>query len=274
MNVQLSIQEILKDERTARGLTLAQVAEETGVSVSALSNYENTELNATNFSPFALARLAEFYGLSMDYLFGLSDSKKYPNDSLQKLHLNDDAIELLREGKFNHRLLCELLCHPAFALLMADLEIYVDGMVAAQIRQHNSLMETMRKMIIETYHPEEDSTLRALEAVQISEEDYCVHKLHEDIGQIARDLKEAHRGDPTSASETPVIQELKEQIEYMANLEGSQTEAALIYICKTLGVNYSKLSDEDKYCLIRIANSSNLKNRIPKRGKSSPKKKS
>ena len=274
MNVQLSIQEILKDERTARGLTLAQVAEETGVSVSALSNYENTELDATNFSPFSLSRLAKFYGLSMDYLFGLSDSKKYPNENLQDLHLNDEAIDLLREGKFNHRLLCELLCHPAFALLMADLEIYVDGMVAAQIQNLNALMETMRKTIIETYHPEEDNTLRALEAVQISEEDYCVHKLHEDIGQIARDLKEAHGGDPTSASEAPVVQELKEQIEYMANLEGSQTEAALIYICKTLGVNYSKLSDEDKYCLIRIAGTSNLKNRIPKRGKSSPKKKS
>ena len=56
-----------------------------------------------------MVELAKFYGVSTDYLLGLTEQKNHPNTELDALHLGDDAIDVLKTGKFNHRLLSELI---------------------------------------------------------------------------------------------------------------------------------------------------------------------
>ena len=100
-------------------LTLEQLAEQTGLSKSALGKYETDDYK--DISPFAIATLADFYGVSTDYLMGLTENKNHPNTELQSLHLSDDMVELLSSGKINNRLLCELATHPNFRRLMIDM---------------------------------------------------------------------------------------------------------------------------------------------------------
>ena len=91
MHTKLSIPERLKDLRVVdKHLTLEQLAEQTGLSKSALSKYESDDYK--DISPFAIATLAEFYGVSTDYLMGLTDNKEVPNANVQSLHLNDEMI--------------------------------------------------------------------------------------------------------------------------------------------------------------------------------------
>ena len=105
--------ERLKDLRVVdKHLTLEQLAEQTGLSKSALGKYETDDYK--DISPFAIATLADFYGVSTDYLMGLTENKNHPNTELQSLHLSDDMVELLSSGKINNRLLCELATHPNF----------------------------------------------------------------------------------------------------------------------------------------------------------------
>ena len=105
--------ERLKDLRVVdKHLTLEQLAEQTGLSKSALGKYETDDYK--DISPFAIATLADFYGVSTDYLMGLTENKNHPNTELQSLHLSDDMVELLSSGKINNRLLCELATHPEF----------------------------------------------------------------------------------------------------------------------------------------------------------------
>ena len=70
MYLKLTIQERLKDLRVEKGLTLEQLAEQTGISKSALGKYETEEYK--DMSPFNLATLAKFYGVATDYLLGLT----------------------------------------------------------------------------------------------------------------------------------------------------------------------------------------------------------
>ena len=120
MYTKLTIPERLKDLRVVdKHLTLEQLAEQTGLSKSALGKYESDDYK--DISPFAIATLAEFYGVSTDYLMGLSENKNHPNTELQALHLSDDMVELLSSGKINNRLLCELATHPNFQQLMGNL---------------------------------------------------------------------------------------------------------------------------------------------------------
>lgn len=72
MNAKLTIQERLKDLRVNdRGLTLEQLAEATGLARSTLGNYEANDYK--DISPFNIAILARFYGVSTDYLLGLAE---------------------------------------------------------------------------------------------------------------------------------------------------------------------------------------------------------
>ena len=73
MYIKLTLQEKLKDERTSRHMTLAELEKATGIAKATLGKYESD--NCTDISPFNLAKLAEYYGLSMDYLMGLTENK-------------------------------------------------------------------------------------------------------------------------------------------------------------------------------------------------------
>ena len=75
--MELSIHERLKDLRVERGLTLEQLAEQTHLSKSALGSYEAEDFKDN--SHYALIKLAKFYGVTVDYLLGVAETKSHPN---------------------------------------------------------------------------------------------------------------------------------------------------------------------------------------------------
>ena len=135
MYTKLSIPERLKDLRVVdKHLTLEQLAEQTGLSKSALGKYESDDYK--DISPFAIATLAKFYGVSTDYLMGVSENKNHPNTELQALHLSDAMVELLSSGKINNRLLCELVQENDFYshILHDDLDSIVRDIREAHLK--------------------------------------------------------------------------------------------------------------------------------------------
>ena len=50
---------------------------------------------------YALIKLAKFYGVTADYLLGLSETKDHPNADLADLRLSDDMIELQAGRQFS-----------------------------------------------------------------------------------------------------------------------------------------------------------------------------
>ena len=77
----LSIQERLKDLRVERGLTLGQLAEQTGLSKVCAGQLRNGRLQG--HQPLCPIRLAKFYGVTADYLLGLSEMKNHQTPILQ-----------------------------------------------------------------------------------------------------------------------------------------------------------------------------------------------
>ena len=191
MNIKLTIPERLKDLRTECGLTLEQLSEATGISRAALGKYEADDFK--DISPFSIAALAKFYGVSADYLMGLTETKNHPNTELEALHLGDGAIEVLKNGQFNHRLLSELICHKDFQRLMLDAEIYVDRIADMRINDMNAVLETVRQMVLAKREDSaNDLYLRTLELSQVSEEEYFGHVVADSLTGILRDIREAH----------------------------------------------------------------------------------
>ena len=206
--MELSIQERLKDLRVERGLTLEQLAEQTHLSKSALGSYEGDNLK--DISHYALIKLAKFYGVTADYLLGLSETKNHPNADLADLRLSDDMIDLLKNGRIDTALFCELATHRDFVKLLADIEIYVNGVAAGQIQNLNAWVDVARAEIMEKYQPgEHDKTAYLLKASHVQEGEYFSRRVHDDIDGIMEDIKEAHRGRAESAPKNSVVSLLK-----------------------------------------------------------------
>ena len=200
MQPKLTVQERLKDLRVVDfKLTLEELAERTGLSRAALGKYEADE-TAKDISPFAILTLAKFYGVSTDYLLGLTENKNHPNTELNALHLSDDAITVLATGDFNHRLLSEMICHKDFQRMMLDAEIYVDRIADMRITNMNAAMEAVRQSVIKKKgNDQEDLYLRTLDLAQVQEDEYFGHVISKDLIGILRDIRDTHRKDATTA---------------------------------------------------------------------------
>ena len=162
-------------------------------------------------------------------------------------------VALLKSGRINNRLLCELATHKDFIKFLADIEIYVDGIATMQIQNLNALVDTVRHEIIERYRPgEDDPHLKVLQAAHISDDEYFSHMVLDDLNLIIRDIRESHKKDSESAPQTTVADELKENLEAVENFKGSRLEKLAMLYCKQLGINYKNLSEEEFRWLIRI----------------------
>ena len=100
MKTQLSIQERLKDLRVEKGLTLEQLSQQTKIPASTLGSYESDDYKEIPHRN--IFDLAKFYGVSADYLLGMTENRQLDNISISELHLSDDTLSLLKDQKSTH----------------------------------------------------------------------------------------------------------------------------------------------------------------------------
>ena len=267
MYTKLSIPERLKDLRVERDLTLEQLAEQTGLSRSALGKYETDDYK--DISPFAIAELAKFYGVSTDYLLGLTGMKNHPNADLHNLHLSDDMIDLLKSGILNHRLLCEMVTHKSFQRFLVDAEIYVDRIADMRVNDMNTYLTAARKKVLAKKHLDENSLyVRTLELAQVDEDAYYSRVIAQDLAAILKDIREDHKTDPTTADTDSPVADMQKQLEEVLHYEGSDDEKkARLYLAQ-LRISYDKLTPEQFVTLIDILKLSDyMKSPYNQRGK-------
>ena len=143
MHTRLTIPEQLKDLRVAeKRMSLQELSDATGIPSSTLGNYEKDE--NVDISLGNLLTLADFYHVSTDYLLCRTELREHTNKSVSDLHLNDDAVQILTDEKYNPRLLSELLSHESFHKFMTDLEIYIDSFNDKGIQIANAFLDVMR----------------------------------------------------------------------------------------------------------------------------------
>lgn len=250
MKCKITLQERLKDLRVAHNLNLEELAKLTGISKSALGNYENNDYKEINHGN--LVTLAQFYNVSTDYLLCLTENKNHPNTDLTNLHLSDDMIYLLLSGSINNRLLCEIATHDKFKELMADTEIFIDGIATKCFNYINDYLEDVRTEIINR-HPniDEDIPLRTLSASQIREEDFFCHITHKTWDTILKDIRKNHEQDIDSISEDDDTLSLQKIRQIMIS-SGNNIDKFIKIFCNSFQLKYKKLSEDEKEFLRKL----------------------
>jgi len=238
MKCKLSIQEKLKDLRIEKGLSLQELAEQTGISRASLGNYETDDYK--EISHKAIVTLAYFYGVTSDYLLGLTENREQHRFPVDDLGLDDETVELLKSGKPNVRLICEMIKHPEFINFLSDMEIYVDNLAGMQFRNINKMIEQTRVRLQNKGISDEDHYMKTLQAATISEDNYFNNLLGNDIVRIAKDIRDAHnKGAETGEATTPV-DDILDSFEELKTADNA-TQAQMVMYSKLLKINFTKM---------------------------------
>lgn len=251
MKESTTIQERLWDLRKERGLNLEELAEATGISKSALATFESDEYKEINHGN--LLKLAKFYGVSTDYILCLTENRDPAGTELNELHLTDEMVDLLKSGRINNRLLCEIATNEDFLSLMTDTEIFVDGIATKRFRDMNAVLAITHSEILAQYQPvEEDLPLQTLKASQIQEEDYFCHVTHRSWDRIIRDIRKKHVDDTDSESDTSDWIEMIENIHKVRKIPGTYLDVFCAALCSGLKIPYEKLTELERNTLRNI----------------------
>lgn len=71
------------------------------------------------------------------------------------LRINNDAVKILQDGKYNPMLLSEILTSDNFLRFMVDAEIYVDGNVTTQFHTLNKMVDVQRMLFVKKLCPDD-----------------------------------------------------------------------------------------------------------------------
>ena len=87
----------IKELRKAKGVTVKELAETLGIAQSMLTNYENGSSTPRDQSVWE--KLAEYFGVSVSYLMGLTDSLVFSQDWDKGWHPEIITIDVERVQK-------------------------------------------------------------------------------------------------------------------------------------------------------------------------------
>ena len=265
MKNQYTIQEKLCDLRRDHKYKLEYVAEAIQVSTATLSKYENKENKEYNF--ITLNKLANFYGVSLDWLVCNTDIKESTHTPIEELHLDDETIEILKNGCFNHRLLCEIIKHPNFFHLMTDIEIYIDGHASDHIKKMNDWLDSVRFKVIKQHQAEvSDTFLSILEHQHINEDEFFFHNIHGELDNILRNLRLEHEAASESApiereiTNADRLNQLGESSDFIVN----PAETFFDLLCEQMEIPLERITPEEVTVMQSLFYKSSLFDRIRK----------
>jgi len=261
----LTIGERLEDLRKKRGLTLEELSEATNISRAALGKYENGDFK--DISPFSIVTLAKFYGVTTDYLMGVSNIENRPDAEIHELRLTNNALRALKNGGFNGKLLSEVISHKDFQRLMIDMEVFIDGDARLHIDGLNSYMGVIRNIVHTQYHPDENEQFyHTFEVALVSGDEYISSVLRDDLTSILRDVRKSggkkgrdKRKDKDTISPLARIEEFQKKVQSVIEAKGSSEEQAAKVYLAALGIDYDSLTPEEFVVLMGILDKSSLK---------------
>lgn len=245
MEHRLRLKEKLEDLRRNRGLTLEQLEEQTKIPRSVLSRFEDED-DKTNINYKDLARLAMFYNVSLDYLFGITDNLQHRHIKIDNLRLTDEAIEVLAGGSFNNRLLCELMIHPDFSDFMMAFEIFISRRLSENMKLANKGFETaIEQLKADGLTPEKrDMDYSTVKEAVVDYDDYLRYRLMQKFEKLATNIYESHEKEALSEVGKGYMNTFDKQFgKYIEVKEetGDSPQAVYTMLCEQLLINAKKV---------------------------------
>ena len=179
------------------------------------------------------------------------------NTPLSELHLTDEAVELLKSGRINNRLLCEIVTNDKFEQLMTDTEIYIDGHATSTFRTLYESLEEQRQVIVQKYkQADRDFYSQTLLAAEVKEEVFFCHVTHKTWDAILHDIRKAHEHDIDSTPDYSLAKKMGLEIRKAIQSSGDYLGKVWAVIFNMLGMDFYKLSPDEQKTFKKVLSKS------------------
>jgi len=127
------------------------------------------------------------------------------------------------------------------------MEVYIDRKIHSQINTMNTIYTAAEEIIRENYDVGDgDEHMEILREAVVDEDEYLRYRITERFGTLMKSLFDIHKKDALPVEQAGILEELKTGFKtYLDDKEKQGAERAkLILFAKQIGLNISKLADE------------------------------
>ena len=137
--------ERVSDLREQRGLKKKELAETVGVDASTIGRMENNEIKKIDSN--IILSIAKYFGVSTDFILGLSDDPEPKNFSIGELGLSIEAAKKIYTGEIDPDVLNMLLEHPNFGMLLNKIAHFFKGTFAEGYAIQNQIYDLVSRTV-------------------------------------------------------------------------------------------------------------------------------
>jgi len=254
-----TIHERIGDLRSSRGLSQRKLSEMTGIGTSQLSRIENGEIK--NISSDILIKLAKAFGVSTDYILGLTTISIPKNYNVSELGLTEGAIKAIVTGAADAQLVNRLIEHKNFWYLQQLIDTYIYNTAVDGIRARNEMIDIVTSSLGDYMkaHPEQRKTIqgdiRNYKSQKLGEHEAELEKIKSTFLAILKDIKnDIDAGDPPRTAATDEI--LQQMRTFLKEVVQSPRKYKANDVAKMVTEMFQKakpLDDEGAEMLERLA---------------------
>lgn len=140
------VRERIRDLIKSKNITQAKLAGIIGIDKSTLSRYMSG--NTDKLSNESIEKMAAYFGVSTDFLLGLTREPERTNYDIGELGLTVQAAKNLYLKKADPAIVSELLENSRFDELTQQIAVYKKETFSAGITAHNQLLSTIGTMLL------------------------------------------------------------------------------------------------------------------------------
>jgi len=220
-----TVNERICDLRKDKGLSQKELSEIIGVAPSQLSRIESGETK--NVSSDILIKLTKVFGVSADYILGLTTISVPKSYDISELGFSESTVKALVTGAVDVQMLNRLIGHKTFPYLIHLINTYFSNSITAGIMARNDIinMATATLGDFAKVNPENSAEVQAdvrfLKSQKMGDNEAEIEKIKSTFIAILKDIKKDIE-DATSPGASAISEFLHKMREHMKTTVQSQ----------------------------------------------------
>ena len=189
-----TVRERIQDQLKERKVTQGELAAAIGISESALSRFLSGKTD--KIGDDAIIKIADFLGVSTDFILGQTDFPERRNYDIEELGLSYKAAMALYTREVDTDVVNRILENPRFPEITRMISRYFNDSVAESLAGQNAMWETLQQFVgtSDTSHlanPQEgvEATVQILDMMKTSPHEKDIEMIQTALMDMLRDIK-------------------------------------------------------------------------------------
>ena len=180
-----TLAERIRDLRREQKLSQSELADAIGINRATISRIENGDPVMSDIA----VKLAEYFGVSVDYLFGLTDEKSPVNFDLKSLGISAASAQKLYSGEIDSDVLNMILEHPDFGAFSKAVALYFSDVIAKGTAVHNTVLDELSRIVADMRSDNADEAANDISLRKTPADEFDIYRLNNMFADILKDIK-------------------------------------------------------------------------------------